>query len=467
MCGSLTCRRCSEASPVKTQDGGLLSLKSRFNAAPEKAQELLQATNAEASSRPSAVMSLTSQAFVLPQQVPGAAPLRSLRGVSHPGAARSAAREHGAAGGLQVTGAVLAAAALRRACRGAAAPRRAERGNTVVLVDSEDPETLAKEAAKLRAEAADLEAEQEELRRKERQALFKILDTDGSGALDAKELQKGVKEVMGSEVDDEQAQRLVQALDLNGDGIIQPEELDFNSVQRLLRDFRKEMQTKEEAERTAAFASKEEELLRKEWEEFLASRPPRNEDTGLLTRVGSLLAYALPLTDALRFGMFLFAAFPQIQPVLDLLVVPVVLVNALPFGIGYLILFFAMQALATNRDIPALLRYNLRQAITLDIFLVFMSLVGGLVQGAALLFNSPLPLEIIALASTSIYLGVTGACVYSIIASLVGKFPKGLGVITEVAEFQIFDTKPSDGNEDTSKYYDQIFKNRQDKEEEK
>ena len=271
---------------------------------------------------------------------------------------------------------------------------------------------------------------------------------------------------MGSEVDHEQAQRLVQALDLNGDGIIQPEELDFNSVQRLLRDFRKEMQTKEEAERTAAFASKEEELLRKEWEEFLASRPPRNEDTGLLTRVGSLLACALPLT-ALRFGMFLFAAFPQIQPALDLLVVPAVLVNALPFGIGYLILFLAMQTLATNRDIPAPLRYNLRQAITLDIFLVFMSLVGGLVQGAALLLNAPLPLEIIGLASTSIYLGVTGACVYSIIASLVGKFPKGLGVITEVAEFQIFDTKPSDGNEDTSKYYDQIFKNRPDKEEEK
>ena len=93
----------------------------------------------------SAVMSLTSQAFVLPQQVPGAARQGSLRGVSHPGAARSTAHEHGAAGGLPVTGAVLAAAALRRACRGAAAPRRAEKGTTmtVVGVDSEDPETLA------------------------------------------------------------------------------------------------------------------------------------------------------------------------------------------------------------------------------------------------------------------------------------------------------------------------------------
>ncbi|CAE7874397.1 unnamed protein product, partial [Symbiodinium necroappetens] len=399
----------------------------------------------------------------------------------------TAAHGDSRSGGLQTSAVLLAAAALRRAHRGTSVARRAEKGATVVGVESEDAEALAKEAAKLRAEAAELEAEQEELRRKERQALFKILDTDSSGALDAKELQKGVKDVMGgleadsSDVTDEQAERLVTALDLNGDGIIQPEELDFTAVQTLLREllglafhaklppylFRKEMQTKEEAERTAAYASTEEELLRKEWDEFLANRPARNEDTGLLTRIGSLLAYALPLTDALRFGMFLFAAFPEIQPLLDFLVVPVVLVNALPFGLGYLILFLSMQALATNRDLPALLRYNLRQAITLDIFLVFMSLVGGLIQGSAVLFNTPLPLEVIGLASTAIYFAVTGACIYSIVISLTGKFPKGLGPITELAEFQIFDTAPSDGDEDTAKYFDQIFKNRPKDEEEK
>ncbi|CAE7188754.1 CML13, partial [Symbiodinium microadriaticum] len=396
-----------------------------------------------------------------------------------------------------------------------------------VGVESEDAEALAKEAAKLRAEAAELEAEQEELRRKERQALFKILDTDSSGALDAKELQKGVKDVMGSDVTDEQAERLVTALDLNGDGIIQPEELDFTAVQTLLREFRKEMQTKEEAERTAAYASTEEELLRKEWDEFLASRPARNEDTGLLTRIGSLLAYALPLTDALRFGdlairvgrlgwggggtergcrrgvtcswdkghwltssglagtqllsfkigMFLFAAFPEIQPLLDFLVALAdfaVLICLDPKSPDFSETSFfcaaanvgfsgtglsdglALKALATNRDLPALLRYNLRQ----DIFLVFMSLVGGLIQGSAVLFNTPLPLEVIGLASTAIYFAVTGACIYSIVISLTGKFPKGLGPITELAEFQIFDTAPSDGDEDTAKYFDQIFKNR-------
>lgn len=36
--------------------------------------------------------------------------------------------------------------------------------------------------------------EQEEARRRERQALFRILDSDGSGALDAQELQKGIKD---------------------------------------------------------------------------------------------------------------------------------------------------------------------------------------------------------------------------------------------------------------------------------
>lgn len=63
-------------------------------------------------------------------------------------------------------------------------------------------------------------------------------------------------------------------------------------------------------------------------------------------------------------GMFLFAAFPFIQPFLDLLVIPVLLINALPFGLGYLALFFVMQGLASNKGLPALLRYNLRQAST-------------------------------------------------------------------------------------------------------
>ncbi|CAJ1384303.1 unnamed protein product [Effrenium voratum] len=158
-------------------------------------------------------------------------------------------------------------------------------------------------AAKLRAEVAELEKEQEEARRKERQALFQILDTDSDGDLNPKELQKGVKDVMGVEVDDETAERLVKALDVNGDGRLQPEELDFEAVQRLLKEFRKEMQSIEEAEKTQAYLNKEEEMLRKEWDQFLTNRPPRNEDKGLLTRLGSLAAYLLPLTDALRFGV--------------------------------------------------------------------------------------------------------------------------------------------------------------------
>eukprot|EP00434_Breviolum_minutum_P011149 symbB.v1.2.009837.t1/scaffold635.1/size178188/8 len=291
------------------------------------------------------------------------------------------------------------------------------------------------EAAKLRDEVAQLEREQEEARRKERQALFRILDTDSSGALDAKELQKGIKDVMGADVDDATAERLVKSLDLNGDGIIQPEELDFDAVQRLLK-----------------------ELL------GMGKRCGKvdRQDTGLLTRVGSLAAYLLPLTDALRFGMFLFAAFPFIQPFLDLLVIPVLLINALPFGLGYLALFFLMQGLASNKSLPALLRYNLRQAITLDIFLVLMSLSGGVFQALAGLAQLQIPLEIVGFSSTVIYLVVTGCCLYSIAVSLSGNLPTGLGLLSEVAEFQIFDTAPSDGKEDAGKFYDKLFKNKED-----
>ncbi|CAJ1372851.1 unnamed protein product [Effrenium voratum] len=345
---------------------------------------------------------------------------------------------------------------IRRSARAAKVRRCAEgsRASTAVkLRDPEDPMALEKEAAKLRSEVADLEAQQEAARRKERQALFRVLDSDSDGELDARELQKGVKQVMGADVDDETAERLVKALDVNGDGKIQPEELDFNTVQRLLQEFRREMQSKEEAERTAAYANEEKDMLRAEWDQFLANRPARNDDTGLLTRLGAFAAYLLPLTDALRFGMFLFAAFPAIQPLLNLLVVPVLLINALPFGLGYLALFFGMQTLAANRELPALLRYNLRQAITLDVVLVFMGLVGGVFQAIAGLAGSPIPLEISGGLSTAIYLLVSACCVYSMVASLSGNYPKGLGPLSEIAEFQIFDTAPTDGEEDTSKFF--------------
>ena len=350
--------------------------------------------------------------------------------------------------------ALLAARGVRRSARASDARRRAEGStSTAVKVREEDPVALEKEAAKLRSEVADLEAQQEEARRRERQALFQVLDSNSDGELDARELQKGVKQVMGADVDDETAERLVKALDVNGDGKIQPEELDFNTVQRLLQEFRREMQSKEEAERTAAYASKEKDMLRREWDQFLANRPPRNDDMGLLTRLGSAASYLLPLTDALRFGMFLFAALPAIQPLLNLLVVPVLLVNALPFGLGYLALFFGMQTLAANKELPALLRYNLRQAITLDVALVFMGLLGGVIQTVAGLAGSPIPIEISGGISTGIYLLVSACCVYSMATSLSGNYPKGLGPLSEIAEFQIFDTAPRDGEEDTSKFF--------------
>ncbi|CAJ1376687.1 unnamed protein product [Effrenium voratum] len=194
--------------------------------------------------------------------------------------------------------------------------------------------------------------------------------------------------------------------------------------------------------RRAVKEREDQKTLEKFWETVLANRPPRNEDTGPLTRLGSVLAYLLPLTDALRFGMFLFVSFPVIQPLLDLLVVPALFINGLPFGLGYLTLFITMQAVAANRQVPALLRYNLRQAITLNVFLVFMSLFGDalkILSGAA--FGWPVPLDIAIGLSTGIYLLVTGCCLYSIACSLAGRYPRGLGPVSEAAELQLMDTQ--------------------------
>ena len=56
-------------------------------------------------------------------------------------------------------------------------------------------------------------------------SLFKKLDTDGSGSLDAKELQAALKEAGATSVTTEEAAAIIQEADKNGNGTIEMGEL--------------------------------------------------------------------------------------------------------------------------------------------------------------------------------------------------------------------------------------------------
>jgi hypothetical protein len=90
-------------------------------------------------------------------------------------------------------------------------------------------------------------------------------------------------------------------------------------------------------------------------------------------RLLAALAYLLPWSDALPFGQSLFGLFPALQwlslPALPLLL----LQQAVPFG-GFLLFLVLFLAVVRNTKVPYLIRFNVLQAILVDILLILVSL---------------------------------------------------------------------------------------------
>jgi hypothetical protein len=90
-------------------------------------------------------------------------------------------------------------------------------------------------------------------------------------------------------------------------------------------------------------------------------------------RLLAALAYLLPWSDALPFGQSLFGLFPVLQW-LSLPALPLMLLQqAVPFG-GFLLFLVLFLAVVRNTKVPYLIRFNVLQAILVDILLILVSL---------------------------------------------------------------------------------------------
>ena len=104
---------------------------------------------------------------------------------------------------------------------------------------------------------------------------------------------------------------------------------------------------------------------------------PEEPEVPLFERGAAAVAYLLPLLDALRYGRFLFRDFPLLAiPLLPLQ--PVVqLYYAFPFV--SLIAFFALYlGVVNNPNFSRYVRYNVMQAILVDILLILPTVAESL-----------------------------------------------------------------------------------------
>ncbi|MEB3261802.1 MAG: Tic20 family protein [Cyanobacteriota bacterium] len=90
-------------------------------------------------------------------------------------------------------------------------------------------------------------------------------------------------------------------------------------------------------------------------------------------RLLAAAAYVLPWSDAIPFGRALFGLFPALQW-LSVPALPVALLEqAVPFG-GLVLFLVLYLAVVRNAQVPYAIRFNVLQAILIDIVLVLVSL---------------------------------------------------------------------------------------------
>jgi hypothetical protein len=147
-------------------------------------------------------------------------------------------------------------------------------------------------------------------------------------------------------------------------------------------------------------------------------------------RLLGALAYLLPLSDALRFGQALFDKFPLLQWVAVPALPLVVLEQAIPFG--SLVLFLLLFLLVVrNPKVPYPIRFNVLQAILIDIVLVLLTLAFDTVLaplGAGFAIRT---------LSNTIFLGTLLLVLFSVVQSLRGK-EADIPTVSEAVRMQLF-----------------------------
>ena len=147
-------------------------------------------------------------------------------------------------------------------------------------------------------------------------------------------------------------------------------------------------------------------------------------------RLLAVVAYLLPWADTLPFAESLDNLFPALQWLM-LPALPVLLLERnVPFG-GFLLFLVLFLAVVRNPRIPYFLRFNVLQAILLDIVLVVLSLVFSVLLAP---LGSGFAVRTL---SNTVFLGALVLVLFALIESLRGK-EADIPTISEAVRMQLY-----------------------------
>ncbi|KYC39918.1 hypothetical protein WA1_28555 [Scytonema hofmannii PCC 7110] len=151
--------------------------------------------------------------------------------------------------------------------------------------------------------------------------------------------------------------------------------------------------------------------------------------TTVSDRLLACLPYLLPLIAALAFGISLFREFPALA-VLFLPLQPVLAIYGILGPYSELIIFFVLFFLVVrNERIAHFIRFNTMQALLLDIVAYLCGILLRLVALPGIAFAAQT-------LSTTIFLGIVAAVVYSVVQSLMGRYAE-IPAISDAVYMQV------------------------------
>jgi hypothetical protein len=285
-------------------------------------------------------------------------------------------------------------------------------------------ERLKSMAAKLRAEAAQLEAQQAEQMAQAAKKAFDKFDKDDDDAVTLEELKAGLERTFKMELPENRVKKLLDDFDKSGDGVLQADE--FVSMEQLRNKLEALARDEKAAALEAAKLAKQEEEASKFVQaqmEILNDRPPTATDKAL-----SVLPYLFPLLDGFQFARFLVLGHPD-NPLAIGLTLIYALYRSIPLS-GF-IGFLSLSVLSGNPTINRLIRFNMQQAIFLDIALFFPGLAAGLYALVSQGLGVQMPPEVTEIGSNVVFFTLLAVLSYTSISSLLGQTPDKIPFISQ------------------------------------
>ena len=153
------------------------------------------------------------------------------------------------------------------------------------------------------------------------------------------------------------------------------------------------------------------------------------DEAPISDRLLSCFPYLLPLADGASFGRYIYARIPPLGTLERFTLQPLVdLFQAIPFS--SLIVFVAFSFAARQQGLSRYVRFNIQQAILLDIALIFPSLFGSAADN--------LPRYLVEPTTNFVFYCFVASTGYALIWNLAkGEEPDQVPIISDAARQQL------------------------------